>query len=214
MEKSIENIWEKGFMAEDAIVAPRINNLYELKSRNIMDQMGRLYKWNMIGLYVFALFMAVYSLLMGLPIWLMLLLIILFVAPAVYSRNQMKTRQPKDQFSNVYDYMKSFNDWLEAKITRNIKLARYYYPMSVILAGCMIWFAPHRERTIEKLLIEYPDMPMVFGMPLYFILPILSLALIMGIFAKRIYRVDVGLIYGRALSKLKELISDLEELRK
>jgi hypothetical protein len=31
MEKSIENIWKEGFLKNDALVAPTLNNLYNQK---------------------------------------------------------------------------------------------------------------------------------------------------------------------------------------
>ena len=38
MEKSIETIWKEGFMKDDALVAPKLNDLYNQKSANIIDK--------------------------------------------------------------------------------------------------------------------------------------------------------------------------------
>ena len=61
--------------------------------------------------------------------------------------------------------------------------------------------------------LKFPDLPLLFGVPIYFLAPVVILTLIMGIFAERIYRFDVGLVYGRAVRKVKELIADLEDLK-
>ena len=42
MEKSIEAIWKEGFLEQDALVAPKINELYNQKSSDIVDKMTRM----------------------------------------------------------------------------------------------------------------------------------------------------------------------------
>ena len=44
MEKSIENIWKEGFLKSDALVAPKLNNLYNKKSIHIIDKFKRRFK--------------------------------------------------------------------------------------------------------------------------------------------------------------------------
>ena len=55
MEKSIETIWKKGFLKNDALLAPKLNNLYDQKSIDIVDKFKRMYKINIIALMAFAL---------------------------------------------------------------------------------------------------------------------------------------------------------------
>jgi len=38
MEKSIETIWKEGFLESDALVAPKLNDLYNQKSIHIVDK--------------------------------------------------------------------------------------------------------------------------------------------------------------------------------
>jgi hypothetical protein len=213
MEKSIETIWQKGFLEENALIAPKINDLYTQKSKSIMAQMAKLFKWNIIGLYGFALLLLLFGIFMGLPIWLIVALVGLFVAPALYSQRQLRNRRSIDQFSNCYDYLKDFDQWLTDQLNRNIALARYFYPLSVLLSASMVFFTDGQEEVIEKILMKYPDLPLLFGVPVYFLLPVVIIALLIGIFADRVYKLDAGLIYGKAIKKLKVLLKDLEELR-
>jgi len=46
MEKSIEKIWSQGFLDEGALVAPKINKLYEAKSINTIEKFKRMYHKN------------------------------------------------------------------------------------------------------------------------------------------------------------------------
>ena len=54
MERSIENIWKEGFRKSDALVAPKINNLYNQKSIHIIDKFKRMFKINLIAIAVFS----------------------------------------------------------------------------------------------------------------------------------------------------------------
>ncbi len=42
MDKSIETIWKEGFLRGDALVAPKVNDLYAQKSRHIVDKIQRM----------------------------------------------------------------------------------------------------------------------------------------------------------------------------
>ena len=59
MEKSIEKIWTEGFLADDALIAPRVNNLYDQKSIHIIDKFTRMFKINLISIVVFSLLLLV-----------------------------------------------------------------------------------------------------------------------------------------------------------
>ena len=44
MEKSIESIWKEGFLQKNAMVAPKLNNLYNKKSIHIIDKFKRMFQ--------------------------------------------------------------------------------------------------------------------------------------------------------------------------
>ena len=50
MEKSIESIWKQGFLDNNAMVAPKLNNLYNQKSIHIIDKFKRMFKINLNAL--------------------------------------------------------------------------------------------------------------------------------------------------------------------
>ncbi len=54
MEKSIETIWKEGFLKDDALLAPKLNNLYNQKSMDIVDKFKRMYIVNRIAIVAFA----------------------------------------------------------------------------------------------------------------------------------------------------------------
>ncbi len=48
MENSIETIWKEGFLNEKRLVAPKINDLYNQKSKHLVDKMERTFRVNII----------------------------------------------------------------------------------------------------------------------------------------------------------------------
>jgi hypothetical protein len=54
MEKSIEDIWKEGFLKSDALVAPKINDLYNQKSIHIIDKFKRMFRINLIAIVAFS----------------------------------------------------------------------------------------------------------------------------------------------------------------
>ena len=68
MEKSIESIWKEGFLKKDALVAPKINDLYNQKSKHIVDKFKRMFKINLIAIVIFSLVFMVITTINGLPI--------------------------------------------------------------------------------------------------------------------------------------------------
>lgn len=68
MEKSIESIWKEGFLNKDALVAPKIMDLYNKKSIHIIDKFKRMFKINLIAIVVFSSVFLVVSFFIGIPI--------------------------------------------------------------------------------------------------------------------------------------------------
>src|SRR5690606_41129096 len=54
MENSIETIWKEGFLHEENLVVPRVNDLYNRKSIHLVDRLKRRLRFNLIMILVFA----------------------------------------------------------------------------------------------------------------------------------------------------------------
>ena len=68
MEKSIENIWKEGFLKSDALLVPKINDLYNKKSIHIIDKFRRMFKINLIAIVVFSFVFSIVSYFVGIPL--------------------------------------------------------------------------------------------------------------------------------------------------
>jgi len=65
MEKSIETIWKEGFLKSDALVAPKLNNLYNQKSKHTIDKLMRMGAMNLVAIMIGAFSILVGSIFAG-----------------------------------------------------------------------------------------------------------------------------------------------------
>jgi len=217
MEKSIENVWKEGFLKSDALVAPKINNLYNQKSIHIIDKFKRMFKINLIAIVAFSFVFLTVSFVVGIPITGIIFFVTLS-ALVIINKKLLSDLDKIDMGVSSYQYLKAFNQWVKMQVAINKKMSRFLYPiifMSMILG---FWFKdaegiPLGERLVNEILYGFPDIYLIFGIPL---IGIVILVLILGLlifFGGRIYKWDLNIVYGSVFKKLEELITDIEGLR-
>ena len=217
MERSIEKIWKEGFLENNALIAPKINDLYNKKSKHVIDKFKRTFKINLIVIVFFAFAMLAVTTYNGLPVigisWFLIL-----IGLVVVNKKLTSSLENIDYDKNSYEYLMSFNKWLQEQLAINRKMARLYYPLFFLSIVVGFWFVdaegvPLGERLVGEVLYGFPDIYMVNGVPLIGIALVLIIVGILVLFGGRIYSMDVKIIYGRMFNKIEELITDLEELR-
>jgi len=211
MEKSIESIWKEGFLQKNALVVPKLNNLYDKKSIHIIDKFKRMFKINLNALVVFSFILLPVSFFVKIPV-MGVLMFILFNVLVFVNKRLFKGLNKIDTNVSSYQYLKSFDVWMQEQITVNMKMSRYIYPYIFIAMVSGFWFSNDFNNSLNKILGDYqPDM--IYGMPVYWILSMLLIIILIAIFGERIYKWDLNLVYGGVLKKLAELISDMEDLQ-
>jgi hypothetical protein len=209
MEKSIENMWKEGFLNSDALIAPKLNNLYDKKSLHIIEKFRKMFVINIWGIVGFSslLFIASYfagALIAGAVVWAMMLYV------AYTAKHELKALETINKGQSSYIFLKSFKDWIDSSVERYGKMYRVVYPGFVLSFYFGIWFsdmfAGMREKVAEK-------SDLFFGVHLYTTLLVLAFAALMSIFSKAIHRQDVKSMYGRILGKLDSALAEMEELR-
>ncbi len=217
MKKSIETIWKEGFLKKDALIVPRLNDLYNQKSIDIVDKFRRMYKINIIGLIVFAIVVLPLAIITKIP-YMGIPMFILFLSIAFFgSKFKMKLDNINKNL-NSYLYLKTFDNWTKEMIGFNTKLSRYLYPYVFLSMVAGFWFGSFGGNVpgndlVNKLLIDNPDMILVFGIPMYGLIVVLVVVTLLSIFGGRIGKWDVNIVYGRILRRLDTLLRDMEELR-
>ena len=217
MEKSIENIWKDGFLKSDALIAPQINNLYNQKSIHIIDKFKRMFKINLIAIVAFSFAFLIISFFVGIPITGIIFFVTLSVLVFI-NKNLLNDLDKIDKGASSYQYLKSFNNWIQKQIAINIKISRFLYPIIFMSLVLGFWFKDAEgmflgERLVGEILIGFPNTYLIFGVPLIGIVIALLIIVFLAFFGGRIYKWDLNLVYGRVFKKLKEMMTDIESLR-
>lgn len=216
MERSIENIWKEGFLKSDALVAPKINDLYNQKSIHIIDKFKRMFRINLIAIVTFSFVFLLVSYFVGILITGVIFFVTLMIL-VIINKGLLNSLETIDTGKNSYEYLKKFNHWINIQIDINKRIATFLYPivfMSLILG---FWFKDAEgiflgERLVNKIILHFPEVHLVFGVPLIGIVSVLVILGILAFFGGRIYLWDLNLVYGRVFKKLEELMADLETL--
>lgn len=214
MEKSIESIWKEGFLDDQDLVAPKLNDLYNKKSQHIVDKFRRRFRFNLVfiaasSIVAFAGYASAGAYVVASLTFLSLNLL------AVTSYRGAKKMKEIDQGLNSYEYLKAFDNQLKDLIANYTQMYRFMYPVFFVLMVSGIWFSNFRVREMERLSAKLPTLfYTVNGVPVYLLTGVIIITAILTYYGKRIYLFDLKLMYGRILRKLDTLIKDMEELRK
>jgi hypothetical protein len=212
MKNSIEVIWKEGFLNEKSLVAPKINDLYNQKSKDLVDKMKRMYRINLIAVVSMAIVFPVIYYFLDV-IWQGVASSILLLLTVWYSEREKRRIKTLDHGATSLDYLKSFDRWLKEALSGGEKILRYTYPLYFLIAMSTIWSAWNRGELTSKMYQKYPDIIFIGSVPLFALIIAGVATLLMFYFSGRIYRWDVGLIYGRVFRKLEETIAEMEELK-
>lgn len=217
MEKSIETIWKEGFLKSDVLVAPKLNDLYNKKSQHIVDKFTRMFKINLVAVVIGSFFVVGMSYFveipyMGIGMFIMLNILVLI------NKKLMRGLAEIDKNTNSFQYLKTFDNWMKEQMSINERFARFLYPVIFLSMLAGFWFGGFGgdvpgQILVNELVIRYPEMVVVYGLPLYGLLGGLLVIALLAYFGGTIYRWDLNIVYGRVLKKLGEIIADMEELR-
>ncbi|MCX2679008.1 hypothetical protein OOZ15_03560 [Galbibacter sp. EGI 63066] len=215
MEKSIESIWKQGFLKGDTLAAPKVNNLYNQKSKHVIEKLKRMFRKNLIIIMIVATFFLTGFIYTGVPV--AGILVFLLLSWLVWhSKRHIKSLDQIDNSKDSYQYLKAFDNWLRDMISKYVRVYRFFYPIIILVITVGVLYSTPRpilDKSIIEIIIERSNPVMVLGMPLFYILGAIIYAGLFGVFAGAVFRYDVKIIYGRVLKKLDEIIADMEDLR-
>lgn len=212
MEKSIESIWKQGFLNSDALVAPKLNNLYNQKSIHVIDKFKRMFKINLIAIVVGSILFLGISFLIGIP-WMGVGFFLTLSVIVIVNRRLSRGLAKIDKSESSYHYIKAFDNWMKQQVSVNSLMARFYYPLFFLSILLGFW-QQLGEAITNKLVLNYPGIDLIFGVPLFLIIGVVLMMVLLSYFGARIYIWDLKVVYGAVLRKLDEIIADMEELRK
>lgn len=217
MEKSIESIWKEGFLNNNVLVAPKVNDLYNRKSEHIVDKFTRMFKINLIAIVATSFFVLVMAYITGVP-YMGIGMFILLNGVVVINKKLMSGLNQINKNVNSFEYLQSFDHWMKEQISINEKMSRFLYPFIFLVMALGFWFGPFGaddpgQALVNEMLASSPDLTLIFGVPLFFWGIGIGIFTLLGFLGGKIYKKDLGIVYGRVLKKLDEILADMEELR-
>ena len=213
MKNSIETIWKEGFLNEKSLVAPKINDLYNQKSKHLVDKVKRVLRLSLIIIVAMsAIFPIMFYFLDAM--WQGVTACVLHLLLAWYNQRQLRGIETLNQGATSLDYLKSFDRWLKDVLLRSGKIARFYYPLCFLIATSTIGSAwNNNEELVSKTHRKFPDLIFIGDIPLVGLIIAGTATLLMFYFSDKIYRWDVRLMYGRVFDKLQGTIAEMEKLK-
>ncbi len=217
MERSIETLWKEAFLKSDALVAPKLNNLYNQKSKHLVDRFKRMFRINLNAILFFAFFVLFASYFTGI-FYMGIALFLMFISIVVINRRLCKGLYDLDNSVDSYQYLKSFDGWLKKQIDINTKMSRFTYPYVVLSLILGFWFVEvdggiQGEVLLNSLISEFPGWYQIGGVPLVGIIGLIILLGLSAYVGGKLYGIEMNAIYGKVINKLDEIIADMEELR-
>lgn len=213
MAKSIEMMWKKGFVKEAHLTVPKINDLYNRKSQNIVDKLMSMFSINIKAIVIGSLIMLVMMSLIGAP-FLGLYICCLLIPLIILSNSELKKSVNLSKGQSSYDYIMSFDKWLKSSMEVYSSYYKVFYPMLFLGMAVQGMVSKAGGKLISMLVEVFPTDIILLGQPYYLLAAVTVLTLIIMRYSTALYRWDINIVYGRQFNKLEELIADMEELRK
>jgi len=201
MERSIENIWKEGFESDKSFKLPVIKDLYNQKSKLIIDRIRATSKKDNISLIPIAILQFVLFVFLGkilLGAYIGVLLIFLFIL----NKRMLKKLDQLDLSSNTYYYLTNYYSKLK-------EIQQFY--TSLLAIGFPIIIIPCYWMYFQ----ETPIMTNFMSLDLILqILVVAALALVLSGLGVASYRLSTQLLYAKLITRLEEIIKDMEALMK
>src|SRR5690606_11683195 len=102
MENSIETIWKQGFLHEERLVVPRVNDLYNRKSIHLVDRLKGRLRLNLTIILILAVLFPVMGFLLQV-IWQGVAASVLLFLTAWYNKRQIDHIKTLDQGATSFD---------------------------------------------------------------------------------------------------------------
>jgi hypothetical protein len=212
MTQSIETMWKNGFIDEAHLTAPKINDLYNRKSQNVVDKLRTMFAINIKAIMVGSFIMLVMMSLIGAP-FLGLYICCLLTPLVIIAKRELKKSVNLSKGQSSYDYLISFNNWLQSSIKAYSGYYRIFYPLFFLGMATQAIVSEAGGKIIALLIEKIPTDFIIWGLPYYLIAAVTVITLIVARYSEALYRLDLNIVYGRQFKKLEELITDMKELK-
>jgi hypothetical protein len=201
MERSIENIWKKGFEAEKKLSAPTITNLYKRKSGLVIQQINSTTKKDNlslipVGVIIFGILVFMDKVILGTYV------AILITGLYFLNKRMLKKLETLNIRDNTYNYLLNYRKTIKNITSYTTWLMGLGFPLVAIPAYWMFF-------QDTKIMDSFKQLDLVVE-----ILIISGLAVVLSVLGILLYRLSTKIVYGNLLSSLENILEDMEDLMK
>ena len=212
MRKTIEATWREGFLNPDALVAPKVNDLYTRKSMHIADRIQRMLRINQIAIVIGAPMAWALYIALGMPYGGAIMCTAWVGLVVVRRRYIAKFEAPANSLDS-YHYLKAFHGWLKDRMARSKRLQRHIYAVTFIALVIGMGESAPGQQVIRYIVDSNPGIRLVYGVPLVMIVGVAMTAIVVELLGGVIFDFDVNTVYRNVFRKLDEMVAEMEELR-
>ena len=144
MAKEIETIWKDGFVDDMALIAPKINDLYSMKSKNLIDKFESMFNSNQKGVLIAAMVIFAILTYIGAPL-LGIVVAVMLASLVLVGKQQLKQLNAINKDASSLAYLQAFDTWLDSAIVQYTKIYRYFYP--ALFTVCAVRLVYSRSST-------------------------------------------------------------------
>jgi hypothetical protein len=213
MRKTIEATWREGFLNPDALVTPKVNNLYTRKSLHIADRIQRMQRINEIAIVIGAPIAWAFYAALGMP-----------YGGAIISAAWVGLIVVRRQFPHItmfdapvsvdsYQYLTAFQRWLKDRLAWGRRVQRHIYAVTFIGLAIGLGESAVGQLVIRQIVESNPGIRLVYGVPLILIVGVGVTAILVDLLGGVIFDFDVNTVYRNVFRKLDEMVAEMEELR-
>lgn len=216
MEKSIEKIWKEGFMNSEMSAIPQIGDIKSLQSLYFVDQFKKSYQTNIIVLMATAVLILLAAVIGGVP-FTGLFLFMLFASLAMLGKRELNKLDRINMGIDCYEFLQNVDHWLKELLARFQKIYRFWIPLFFIGGSWGLlntnFFVPFLGKTLMDKILSSSSTYVLADLPILWILGIGLVAIGLSFFTDKIFKREMQSIYGEQISRLDQLLKEMEELR-
>ncbi|CAM1346324.1 hypothetical protein [Tenacibaculum crassostreae] len=204
MEKSIEKIWNEAFIDEQSLIAPKVIDIYNQKSKSIINKIKKTYEFDNKGLLPMAGIVVIGGILLSETIigtyGAFLILCLYFFNTKLLSRfNNIDVK------SDNLTYLKNYRSIITSITNATKKLFIFAIPLAV-LSIFILAYNIKETSFLSKYISEDTTFIQMTGVGLI-------VAVCIGIIGIIVFTVSTKILYGTLISKLDDIIKELETLK-
>lgn len=202
MDKSIEEIWSKGFEDDKYSIPPEIVDLYNKKSILTVDKLKSATKkdnWSIIPIAIITLIFFIIKSKLILGLYISILMVSLFFL----NRKQLKFLNTINTSQSCFQYLNKLQKMIKNNVKFYTRLLGIGFPFLAYIGYCIFILGSEQEHYIRD---TYSLNRLVTTS--------IILLITFSFIGVSCFRLTNYLIYGRLIKKIDEMIDELDLLKK